>query len=204
MNLKKNRRPAHGAAVVVLIFAFVFSAAGSLAQEAAPTRTVKTSKAPAVSKSILDGPVPAGPRLGLIIGKPLGPVLGWYLLDNLDLQTGLGYDLDNGFLFFLDMDFHFFPSKNPKYNLNSISPFVGIGLGTGVSPEGWVWKKAGPYGWRYEDQDDTVLNVRFPFGCSYMIPDFPAYPFFQVVLEAEMMPEVDVGVSGGVGLQFFF
>jgi hypothetical protein len=140
------------------------------------------------SSSVLNGLIPRRPRLGIHIGEPLGPVFGYYITKNFDFQTGLGYAFNEGFLAFFDFDFHLFPSDNPKGNLNSISPFFGIGIGMGF------------HSYRGGTQGD--VNIRLPIGCSYLIPGFPGYPFFHIVPEIVMTPDTGVSVSGGLGFGF--
>ena len=55
-----------------------------------------------------------------------------------------------------------------------------------------------------EDDDETKLGVRTPFGARWMATRIPLEIYTELAIVLDIVPEIDVELEGGFGARWFF
>ena len=127
--------------------------------------------------------------LGIILGEPTGLSLKLKTSDTTAFDAGAAWSFVNPSSFHIHGDFLFH-----NYNLfnNVEKGYLALYYGIG----GRLKLASG--------EEETMLGVRIPVGLCYEFEEAPVDLFFEVVPLLDVIPRTRAGISGAVGVRYFF
>ena len=127
---------------------------------------------------------------GFILGSPSGLTGKLFISNAHAIDFGVGIVSDDLYVYG-DYLLHFsnvFPVAN-------LAIYLGIGGGFHDYEKEHKFK---------EDEDENRLEVRGPLGLEYMIQKIPLGLFVEIVPAMRVVPDVDFGIRGGLGVRYYF
>lgn len=136
--------------------------------------------------------------VGIILGDPTAITLKHRISERRALDFGFGYHWHDSFLFYGDYLFQFPGTfKTDSKEVNTIVPYVGVGPAVSFHTEE-KRKRVG------DREVKVALMGRIPLGLNFVIPDSPLELFAEIVPLINIIPGLDFGVGGGIGIRVFF
>jgi hypothetical protein len=123
--------------------------------------------------------------LGIILGEPTG-INFKHWTGNSSAVVGAAawaFGRENAFHLHMDVIFHRF--RLIKAERHVIPFYYGIGF-------------------RYKDEHEDRVGIRFPLGIIYIFDDAPVDIFFEIVPIFDLAPKTDLSFNGGIGARYYF
>lgn len=136
--------------------------------------------------------------LGVIIGEPTGLSAKKWITDRsaVDFAAAWSFVDFDAFQLHLDYLWHNYDLIKTRELHGQMAVFYGIG--------GRIKLKGGNEGRGVDDEDeDTRLGVRVPFGLSYALKESPLELFVEVVPFVDVVPEAEPGLGMGLGARYY-
>lgn len=137
----------------------------------------------------LDSGKSGGPMgIGLFLGQPTGIDFGMDLSDSswLDVKAAWNLAASNGFSILLQGNYELAFPGAIKIEDFSLTPFVGAGVFVDLNGNGFG------------------LGAHIPGGVSYRFDKVPLELFLELGLDVYLLPAIDLGGSGGLGIRYRF
>ncbi|MBN1224676.1 MAG: hypothetical protein JXB23_15615 [Candidatus Aminicenantes bacterium] len=127
----------------------------------------------------------SGFGLGVILGEPTGVCFKHWTGYNTALVGAAAWAFRREDAFHLHLDYLFHSFRLIKAERHEIPFYYGIGF-------------------RFKDERNDRLGVRFPLGIIFMFDDVPLDVFFEIVPIFDLAPRTELSFNGGVGIRYFF
>ncbi|MFH1501651.1 MAG: hypothetical protein ABIG03_01260 [Candidatus Eisenbacteria bacterium] len=126
--------------------------------------------------------------LGVIAGEPTGLSLKTWLGDTSALDAAAGWSLGENEWLYLHVDY-----LHHRYDLHLPDLDEGVPYYFGIG--GRVLLREG---------HDSRLGIRIPLGLDYVFKDSRFDVFVEIAPIVNLIPDTELGLSGGVGARFWF
>ncbi len=129
-----------------------------------------------------------GLGLGVVAGEPSGLSAKMWLSDAAALDAAAGWSLgENGWMY-LHADYlhHRYDLRPPELE-RGLPYYIGIGFRLLL-----------------RDEHDSRLGVRVPLGLDYVFEEAPVDVFLELAPVVNLIPETELGLSGGIGVRYWF
>jgi hypothetical protein len=126
----------------------------------------------------------SGFGLGVILGEPTGISFKNWVGSRTSIDGGIAWSFSNNNSFHLHMDylvhnFNVFKAKKGKLALY-------YGIGGRIKTE------------------KSRFGVRIPVGINYIFGDAPLDIFFELAPVLDLVPSTEFGLTGGIGIRYYF
>lgn len=125
---------------------------------------------------------------GILLGRPIGPTVEFWLNSNRSLNVGLGFGSD--LTAYLDYEWHSW-TVLPQPDSGKLNGYVGLG--------GRLENEDEP-----APNDDLDFGIRTMAGMGYFFPENPIELFAEIGPVFEVTDDHGVHVDGGIGVRFYF
>ncbi len=151
----------------------------------AKLKTIVTGLSMLCLCAIPDAHAREGVGIGVIVGEPTGLSMKYWLDDYTALDAALAVSLSGGnpLQFHADYLMHNGMSTN---NSNTLQSYYGVGARIN------------------NDNDDTRVGVRVPFGVTYNFANVPVDLFAEIVPVLDVTPDVAFDLNAAVGIRYYF
>lgn len=136
--------------------------------------------------------------LGIIIGEPTGISGKFWLNKKEAYDGGISWRFGDYFNIHADYLYH-------NYNVFDEAVIKGLlplyyGFGGRV-----IFDNEHRYRKHYEDKDyDIIFGARAIAGLEYLVPEAPLDIFLELAPVINLIPEIDLDITGGLGIRFLF
>jgi hypothetical protein len=130
-----------------------------------------------------------GVGIGIIAGEPSGVSMKYWLDDTTAIDAALAISLSdhNPFQFHAD------------YLIHSSSSAIRTAEVKGKMP--WYYGVGGRISTHH---DETQLGIRIPLGITYLFSDVPMDLFAEIAPVLDVTPDLNLDLSGAIGLRYYF
>lgn len=133
--------------------------------------------------------VPATARIGagIILGEPTGICVKKWLDEGTAIDAATGWSMTDGD-FYLHADYLWHRIVEDRKIGGSVPLYFGIGGRLLIRGDG----------------DDSEVGLRVPVGLDFFLPDDRFDIFVEIAPILNIAPETELGLSGGIGVRFYF
>ncbi|KPK74533.1 MAG: hypothetical protein AMJ89_06065 [candidate division Zixibacteria bacterium SM23_73] len=127
----------------------------------------------------------SGFGLGVILGEPTGISGKLWIEDSKAIDGAVAWSFDDESAMHLHADLLFHSSNISKVEMSKLLLYYGIGG-------------------RIKFEEDSKAGVRVPLGINYIPSKGPLDVFLEIVPILDLAPSTDFGLSGAIGIRYFF
>jgi hypothetical protein len=123
--------------------------------------------------------------LGIILGEPTGISLKYWTGGRTAIDGGVAWSFSNKDSLHLHMDYLVHDFNILKAKKGRLALYYGIGG-------------------RAKIEERSRVGVRIPIGINYLFGDAPLDIFFELAPLLDLVPGTEFGLTGGIGIRYYF
>lgn len=128
--------------------------------------------------------------VGFIIGEPTGISIKKWINNSTAWDAAIAWSLIDKEKIAVQADFLRHNFNEIKSDLGEMPMYFGLGGAIKIVEE--------------DDGQEAVFGIRGVFGIEYIFETEPAEVFFEVGPIIQIIPKLDIGVTGGIGIRYYF
>ena len=123
--------------------------------------------------------------LGIILGEPTGISFKNWIGSSTAIDGGIAWSFYNNDSFHLHADYLVHNFNIFKVKKGKLALYYGIGG-------------------RVKTEKKSRVGVRIPVGINYIFGDAPLDIFFELAPVLDLVPSTEFGLTGGIGIRYYF